>query len=237
MQTRAVIVDRDNTVLTLEPAAAAQVEARLAALAPGLSLGAVQAVWERWRGPWPRFEAEEPAFWRMFCADVARAHGRSCDSNAMAALLDALYHTCFCAFPEANEALCALRDQGLRLAVLSNFELPSIARTLAHAGLDPAQFDVILNASAVGYAKPHPRAYLAVAEALGLPPAACCLVDDLTENVAGARLVGMRAFQIDRALPRGDGSSGTISSLLDLVGLFEAARPRDVASAPYDLRP
>lgn len=237
MQTQALILDRDKTLLDLDPATAARVDARVASLMPGLSLAAIQAVWESWPGPWPRYDQQEEAFWQVFCAAVVRAHSPTSDGMLLAQELAAIYHTFFRSYPEVPAALAALRASGLRLAVLSNFELPSIARTLAHAGLEPAQFDVILSASTIGFAKPHPRAYLAVAEALALPPSACCLIDDLAENVAGARLVGMRAFQIDRSLPRGESDGGTISSLLDLVGLLTAVRPPGVAVTSYDRQP
>lgn len=237
MQTQALVFDRDNTLLTLDATELTRAERRLDAIIPGLSFAALQAAWQRWPGPWPRHEQQEWAFWQVFCAAVAREQRCSAAGAALAAELAASYHTFFRAFPETATALAAFRAAGLRLAVLSNFELPSLDRTLAHAGLPPVQFDVLLNAAAIGYAKPHPRAYLAVADALALPAAACCLIDDLAENVAGARLVGMRAYQIDRALPRGEPDSGRISSLLDLIGLLAAARPSALALASYDHQP
>ena len=237
MQTKAVIFDRDNTLLTTDHAQLTRIQVRLESLAPGLSIEVLGAAWERWPGPWPRSVGEEPAFWLAFCAAVAREHGHSTHVEQLAIELDALYHTCFCAFPDAAPTLAALRALGLRLAVLSNFELPSIDRTLAHAGLDPALFAVTRSSAAIGWAKPDPQAFLAIAEALALPPAACCLIDDLAENVAGARLVGMRAYRIDRALPQGDPANGTISSLLDLIGLLTAARVPSHALATYDSLP
>lgn len=44
-------------------------------------------------------------------------------------------------------------------------------------------------------------AFLAVAAALGPPPGACAVVDELRENVMAARSIGMRGVLIDRSLP------------------------------------
>ncbi len=46
----------------------------------------------------------------------------------------------------------------------------------------------------VGIMKPDVEIYRRAAEAAGLPPAECLFVDDLAENIAGARNAGMRAI-------------------------------------------
>jgi FMN phosphatase YigB (HAD superfamily) len=66
-----------------------------------------------------------------------------------------------------------------------------------------------------------------MAEALGLPPAACLFVDDLAENVAAARSVGMLAYQIDRSLPVDDLDSARVSTLDSLIGLLLPPFTRD----------
>ena len=45
--------------------------------------------------------------------------------------------------------------------------------------------------------KPDPDAYLAAAEALGLPAERIVFLDDAEENVEGARAVGMLGIQVD----------------------------------------
>lgn len=239
MEIGAVIFDRDLTLTRVAGAAMATVRARLERVAPGVSLPALQALWEGWPGPWPRAVADEPAFWGQFCAAFGSAQGLDpAVAAALAPEVAASYPTMFQAFPDAAPALEALRGAGLRLAVLTNFELPSVARTLAHAGLDPALFAATLSAAALGWPKPDPRAFAAAAAALGLPLAACCLVDDLAENVAAARSIGMRAYQIDRSLPAPT-ADGRIGSLLDLIGLLASPgagpEPRPHCPEPYDM--
>lgn len=53
--------------------------------------------------------------------------------------------------------------------------------------------------------KPEPGAYLAAAEKVGVEPSRCLFIDDLQQNVKGARAVGMDAVQfVDMDTLRGD---------------------------------
>jgi putative hydrolase of the HAD superfamily len=221
MDIQAVIFDRDNTLVAFDQSQVAGLERQIAAIAPTLPADAALRAWTSYAGPWPQHAADEPRFWRRFWATIGEAHRLTAPQvDRLSHEVGAVYHTCFAAFPDTAPALTALRRSALRLAVLTNFELPSVDRTLAHADLDPALFEVTLTSSALGLMKPDPRAFHAAAAALDLPPAACAFVDDLAENVAAARSVGMRAYQIDRSLPEDDREGGRISSLLSLPGLL-----------------
>lgn len=198
MRTEAVIFDRDNTLLHFDRAAIAPLERQIASLAPQLPPGAAAAHWLAWPGPWPHAVAEEPRFWRAFWRALAERHALPAHAAGALESIGDFYHTCFAAFPDARACVELLRSRGVRLAVLTNFELPSIDRTLAHAGLDPRWFDALVSSAAVGARKPHPHAYRAALEALQLDPRSCLLIDDLPENVAGARDVGIRAILLDR---------------------------------------
>lgn len=55
----------------------------------------------------------------------------------------------------------------------------------------PDLFDVVVLSGLAGVAKPHPAAYLLVAERLEVPPERCVFVDDLRRNVLGAASTGM----------------------------------------------
>ena len=216
MQIQAVIFDRDNTLMRFDTAAAAAIEARIAAAAPTLPTDAVAAHWTTWPGPWPRSIDEEPAFWGVFWEALAAQY--RLPANTIAALheIGAFYHTCFTAFPDTVGCLAALRTHGVRLAILTNFELPSIYLTLQNAGLDPDWFSVLLSSATTGYPKPDARAYLAAAAALDLPPTVCAFVDDLLENVEAAHALGMRGWLLDRA---GTAPASTHPRIRDLHGL------------------
>ena len=53
-------------------------------------------------------------------------------------------------------------------------------------------FDAVVLSSTIGAIKPSPAAYEAIAEALGVQPEECVMVDDMPSNVEGAERVGMR---------------------------------------------
>jgi putative hydrolase of the HAD superfamily len=219
MTIAAVVFDRDNTLLHFDRAAVADLERRVATLAPGLPPGAASAHWMGWPGPWPRTVEEEAAFWRSFWERFALRHALPPHSYTELMAIGDFYHTCFRPFPDAAPTLRALRSRELRLAVLTNFELPSIDRTLQYAGLEPDWFDALVSSGATGVAKPDPRAYALVTEALGLAPQACLFVDDLPENVAGARAAGLRAVLLDRTAPSAvPDRIATLSELLSLIG-------------------
>jgi putative hydrolase of the HAD superfamily len=220
MSIRAIIFDRDNTLLHFSPAAVTAIEAQIATAAPALPMSAVNNHWLTWPGPWPRTREAEAEFWDAFWSELARQHDLPPPEAAALAQISAFYHTCFAAFPDTAPCLAQLRARKLRLAILTNFELPSVDLTLSQAGIDPNHFEVLLSSASIGLYKPDPRAFLAVADALGLHPSECAFVDDLVENVRAARALGMAAWQIDRE-HSGTAQDGTrIHSLYDLPDLL-----------------
>lgn len=106
-----------------------------------------------------------------------------------------------------------------RLATLSNGNADLEVIGLAH------HFEVTLSAGALGYAKPDPRAYTALAEALTLKPAEILFVgDEPHADVDGPRTAGMQTVWMNRrgvvwpdALPAADAS---VTDLAGLVALF-----------------
>jgi len=98
--------------------------------------------------------------------------------------------------PGAGQALRELHDQGLALALLSDY--PPGAK-LAGLGLGDLPFAVALDAEDCGALKPDPAPFRAVLAALGLPPERVLHIGDLeSTDVSGALGVGMRAARIYR---------------------------------------
>lgn len=221
MNIQAVIFDRDNTLMHLDSAATAAIEARIAAVAPTLPPGAVGRHWMAWTGPWPRAIDQEPAFWQLFWGRLAVQYQLPADTVAAMHEIGAFYHTCFTAFPDTLACLAALRSRGVCLAILTNFELPSIHLTLQNAGIDPSWFSVLLSSATTGFPKPDARAYLAAAAALDLPPSACAFVDDLLGNVEAAQALGMRGWLLDRTGAAPASASPRIRDLHELTALLD----------------
>ncbi|SHH44878.1 putative hydrolase of the HAD superfamily [Jatrophihabitans endophyticus] len=100
--------------------------------------------------------------------------------------------------PEAAEVLRALQARGLRIGVVSDCsaELPAYFAELPIAPhVDAAVFSFV-----TGHRKPEPANYLACCDALGVAAAECVYVGDGgSDELAGARAVGMRAVHLDVA--------------------------------------
>jgi putative hydrolase of the HAD superfamily len=113
----------------------------------------------------------------------------------------------FSAYPDAAPALRALRDRGLRLIAVSNWDC-SLPRVLERCGLD-GMLDGTVTSAGAGARKPDPAIFLAALELAGCEPEEAVHVGDTEEeDVAGARAAGIRPLLIDR-----DGREGDITSL------------------------
>jgi putative hydrolase of the HAD superfamily len=121
-------------------------------------------------------------------------------------------------YEEVIPALEKLKPR-FRLATLSNGNADLAVIGLAH------HFEVSFSAGALGYAKPDPRAYAALADALTLKPAEILFVgDEPHADVAGPRTAGMQTVWVNRAgvvwpdaLPAADVS---VTDLAGLAGLL-----------------
>jgi putative hydrolase of the HAD superfamily len=137
---------------------------------------------------------------RLDCAGVLREGLPAAVSEALSAedLLPAMLASLrFSAFPEARSALVGLRRAGLRLVVLSNWDI-SLHDVLAAAGLTEL-VDGVLSSAEVGAAKPDPRAFRAALELAGTGPERAVHVGDSpAQDVAGARAAGIAPVLLRR---------------------------------------
>ncbi|HEX8051691.1 MAG TPA: HAD-IA family hydrolase [Thermoleophilaceae bacterium] len=123
----------------------------------------------------------------------------------------------FRAFPDAAPALRDLRERGLRLVVVSNWDC-SLREVLDSAGLLELVDDAVSSAEA-GAAKPDPAPFHAALAAAGCEPGEAVHVGDSEENdVAGARAAGVRAVLLRRAETPGE--PGAIASLSELAAVL-----------------
>lgn len=93
--------------------------------------------------------------------------------------------------PGARELLAGLRTRH-RIACLSNTNAAHWARL---DGIEEV-FDVCIASHLTGFLKPGREAYEDALRRLGAGAGEVCFFDDLPGNVAAARTVGMRAFQV-----------------------------------------
>lgn len=86
-----------------------------------------------------------------------------------------------------------LRRSGYPVGLLSN-DSPALEAKLRDELHLYEAFDQVVISAQIGVMKPDPGAYQAIAERLGVLPAACVFIDDVISNCDGAEAVGMRAI-------------------------------------------
>jgi FMN phosphatase YigB (HAD superfamily) len=160
--------------------------------------------------------AESLANLRARCARVlfgALPVTVSADDGARTeALLAALRFT---AYDDARSALTSARGHGARVIVVSNWDV-SLLEVLELVGLAPL-VDAVVTSAAVGARKPEPAIFAhALALAGTAPGQAVHVGDSLSEDVAGARGVGIRPVLLRRDGAREAGVR-TIASLAELT--------------------
>jgi putative hydrolase of the HAD superfamily len=129
---------------------------------------------------------------RARCAAVLSAElGREVAVEEMMAAIR------FRAFPDALPALTELREMGMRLVCVSNWDY-SLPEVLERVGLRDELAGVVSSA-AVGARKPDPRIFEAALELTGCGPEETLHVGDTrAEDVEGARAADIRALLLDR---------------------------------------
>jgi putative hydrolase of the HAD superfamily len=116
----------------------------------------------------------------------------------------------FSPYSDAVPALSALRDRGLRLVVVSNWDC-SLREVLEHCGLG-GMVDGTVTSAEAGASKPDPAIFGLALELAGCDASEALHVGDtVEEDVAGARAAGIRPLLLDR-----EGSGGDISSLTEI---------------------
>ena len=103
--------------------------------------------------------------------------------------------------PGALELLGALREQGLKLALVSSTPYGNIDLILGSLGVEGA-FDVIVGEEDVTRGKPDPEGFLLAARRLGVPPDECGVIEDAPAGVEAAKAAGMRCVGVSRGRPR-----------------------------------
>ena len=142
---------------------------------------------------WARLERSEvdvEGFCELFESEAAAA-GHPVDGHAVLALLSGELR------PEMVTAVRRIREQGLRLALLTNnfvsADAPPARPELAEV---MALFDVVVESSKVGVRKPAPRFYALALDELGVEAEEAVFLDDLGVNLKPARTLGMRTIKV-----------------------------------------
>jgi putative hydrolase of the HAD superfamily len=158
-------------------------------------------------------------------ADAAADH----DTAALDAYRDVWVHATH-TDPEAGPMLTALRDRGLRLGILSSTPWPAAwhEEWLRRDGVLDL-FDACVWSSDLPVTKPHPEAFRAALDAVGVadPTRAVYVGDRPYDDVSGAKAIGMRAVLVPHSdipphqqVPVDVAPDGVVQRLADLPELI-----------------
>lgn len=123
-------------------------------------------------------------------------------------------------FEDVAPTLAGLKAQGIRLAVISNWD-ERLYPMLERLGL-AEPFELVMSSHQAGVTKPSPEIFRRTAEELRLAPRTVLHVGDSErEDVAGAQAAGFAAAQIDRnaSMKRLPGALQSLTELLARVGV------------------
>jgi beta-phosphoglucomutase len=98
--------------------------------------------------------------------------------------------------PGVTGFVAECKRRGLKTAVASSADESKVLANLEEIGLPPSTFDAVVNGSEVAKKKPAPDIFLEAAERLGLPAAACLVVEDAVAGVAAAKAAGARCLAV-----------------------------------------
>lgn len=101
--------------------------------------------------------------------------------------------------PQLKQLLTALRSEGIRTAVLSDYCFT--AEKLAAIGLSEEDFDAVWESPQLGGLKPRREVFTAACKALGTAPGETAMVGDRADTDGGATETGLGFFHIVKETP------------------------------------
>jgi putative hydrolase of the HAD superfamily len=179
-------------VLTQRPGATVEVWAR----AEGIDYEHYQQLIESWLDPVPATEPASPVhalergelevrdFERRLASSLRRLDRQPVPATGLLARM----FRYFAVAPEMAALVAHVKQTGVRTGLLSN----SWGNFYPRDGWEDL-FDVVVISGEVGMRKPEPEIFVYATDLLGVPPAECVFVDDLSPNVAAADALGLTA--------------------------------------------
>ncbi|MEM5426159.1 phosphoglycolate phosphatase [Paraburkholderia ferrariae] len=122
-------------------------------------------------------------------------------------------------YPDVKAGLAALRDQGIKLACVTNKPHRFAVELLQQYGL-AQYFEVVLGGDSLAKKKPDPLPMLTACERLGVKPAAAVAIGDSENDAIAGRAAGMATLTVPYGYNHGQPvqkieSDGIVASLLD----------------------
>ena len=118
------------------------------------------------------------------------------------------------AYSEVPATLAALRERGMRTAILSNGTAAMLEAACRHNRM-AALFDDILSVDAVGIFKPHPSVYRYATDRLAVRPDEILFMSSNGWDIAGAASFGFRTVWVNRSGQPPERLPGTPVAVID----------------------
>jgi putative hydrolase of the HAD superfamily len=147
-----------------------------------------------------RREVSEREYWAQRAAELGAAVGEEWSTRTM---INQLYEGPSEEWLQDRvvELMAEVKEAGLPLGALTNDLKDFHGEKWMSQQEWLTYFDVVVDASLTGVMKPDPRAFVAGAEALGLPPEEIVYLDDMPWNVEGGLTAGLQAVQVSYDAP------------------------------------
>jgi 2-haloacid dehalogenase len=110
------------------------------------------------------------------------------------ALMDSYLH--LEPYPDVKDTLRALRQRGMRCAILSNGSPEMLAAAVSSAGL-AEEIEIAISVEEVGVFKPAPAVYQLLEQHLGVSRERICFVSSNAWDVIGAGQFGLQAVWVN----------------------------------------
>ncbi|NIE67388.1 phosphoglycolate phosphatase [Burkholderia sp. Ax-1719] len=129
-------------------------------------------------------------------------------------------------YPDVEAGLSALRDQGIRLACVTNKPHRFAVELLQQYGL-ARYFEVVLGGDSLPKKKPDPLPMLTACERLGVKPQAAVAIGDSENDAIAGRAAGMATLTVPYGYNHGQPvqkieSDGIVASLLEAAKAIAA---------------
>ncbi len=226
----AILLDLDETLidgagLTAGTFAACETLSVEFGTDPGVLAAEANAVfWRLWpqrERDWILGRVNDVELTAAVWAELLDTHGRPGeDAKRLARVHLAALHASYLAFSDVISFLDAARDAGLALGVVTNGS--AIAQRAKIEILGRERFESIVVSAERGVAKPDASVFQIALHELGVAPADTVHIGDHPANdVAAARLAGIRAILLDRtrAAPLGPDVAHDLDGVRELLGI------------------
>ena len=134
------------------------------------------------------------------------------------------------ALPGAVDALGTLAAQGIPVAIVTSASRPLFLARVGATGLRAP--DAVVTADDVRHGKPAPDPYLAAAEALGVDPSDCLVVEDAVSGIRSGIAAGCATLAVGSTSPREELEAVADAVVTDLSAVTFVIAERRVRVSP-----